>query len=392
MKEFFNDYVQTLETYIMFRIKEETARLTPELVAKNRKPISLSMGAPAANPPQFVIDKLTEAMNIKGIHSYSSPKGELYLREAIQKRMKSRFNVDLDVNKEIFSLIGSKEGIANFIRALINPTSDKNKQDIIMIPDPGYASYQEMIKSSGGRAYPIPLTVENEFMPEMEEVWTQMVKDGFNPEYAKSIVEFCKKHNIVLISDAAYSDLYFTEDEKPFSILEIEGAKDLAVEFYSFSKPYAMTGWRIGWVCGNAVAVDVFGKLKSAIDTGIYKAIQYAASEVLNSKEGDDYILASNIGFKKKQDIFVKGLKELGWGNFQVPTATFYLWLPIPPRYKTSVEFTNDLLRTSGIVAVPGSAFGQYGEGYFRASIVCNDEDLQECIDRMKADGFYFNK
>ena len=413
MKENFNHYVQDLETYIMFYIKETVARITPELEAKNRAPIALSMGAPTAAPPKFAIDRLKQILDEDGIHTYSSPKGEKFFRDAVKERMKRRFNVELDSDKEIFSLIGSKEGLANLIRIIINPTPKMEDRDIIMIPDPGYASYKEMIKVSGGRAYSLPLTKENNYMPDLEKLRTNMQSEGFEPtklkavvlnypnnplgctmtrEYAKSVVNFCKKYNLILISDTAYADLYFNDADKPFSILEIEGAKDCAVEFFSFSKPYAMTGWRLGWICGNSEIVGLFGKLKSTLDTGIFKAIQKAGAETLLSTEGEEYIKEKNIGFKRKQQIFVKGLKELGWGHFEVPEATFYLWLPIPPRYKSSKEFTDDLLKTSGVVAVPGSGFGKYGEGFFRVSVVCSDEKLQECIDRMKADGFYFNK
>lgn len=412
MKEKFNHYVQDLETYIMFYIKETVAKITPELIKKDRAPISLSMGAPTAAPPKFVIDKIKSLLDEEGIHTYSSPKGEKSFRDAVKERMAKRFGVELDADKEIFSLIGSKEGLANLIRIIINPTPNEKDRDIILIPDPGYASYKEMVKVSGGLAYSLPLTKDNDYMPNLEQIRQQVEQNGYdstkikavvlnypnNPlgctmtkEYAKSVVDFCNKYGIILISDAAYADMYFNEKEKPFSILEIAGAKDCAVEFFSFSKPYAMTGWRLGWICGNSEIVGLFGKLKSTLDTGIFKAIQKAGAEVLLSKEGDDYINEKNIGFKRKQDIFVKGLKELGWKDFIIPDTTFYLWLPIPPRYKTSKEFTDDLMTKSGVVTVPGSAFGKYGEGFFRISIVCSDEKLQECIDRMKADGFYFN-
>ena len=411
MQEFFNDYIQNLETYIMFRIKEEVARITPELVAKNRAPISLSMGAPTQMPPKFALDALKEAIDKEGMHTYSSPKGEKLFREACVQRMKNRFGVEIDPDKEIFSLIGSKEGIANFLRAIINPTTKKEEKEIIMIPDPGYASYKEMVKVSGGIGYSVPLTAENNFMPDMEHVLGQLVKDGYNPkkvkallinypnnplgatatrEYYESLVTFCKKHHILLISDAAYAEVYFKPELKPMSILEIEGAKDIAVEFHSLSKPYAMTGWRAGWICGNADAVRIFGKLKSTLDSGMFKAIQIACAKILNSKEGDKYIAEANKGFKKKQHIFVEGLKELGWSEFNVPDATFYLWIPIPPRYKTSVEFTDDLMHKSGVVAAPGSAFGEFGEGFCRISIVCSEEQLKEAIERMKTDGFYY--
>lgn len=413
MKELFNDYVQSLETYIMFQIKQETQRLTPELIEKGRKPISLSMGAPVEPPPKFVNDKLVEAMRGEGMHTYTTPKGEAYLIESIAKRMKNRFGVDLDPKTEIFSLIGSKEGIANMIRALINPTTKEEEKDIILIPDPGYASYKEMVKVSGGLSYSVPLTPENNYMPDMEEVASSLVEEGYslkkvkaliinypnnpmgviaNKKYLKSVVDFCKKHNILLMSDAAYVDLTFEGEEKAPSIFEIEGAKDIAVEFFSFSKPYSMTGWRIGWICGNKDAVGILGKLKSTIDTGIYKPIQKAAAEVLNSKEGDEYIIQANKRFEKKQKIVIDGFKELGWPMDKInpPRATFYLWLPIPPKYKTSKDFTDAVLKKSGIVLVPGNAFGKNGEGWFRLSYVASEEQMKEVIERLKKDGFRF--
>ncbi len=415
MKELFNDYVQSLETYIMFQIKQETQRLTPELTAKGRKPITLAMGAPVKVPPKFVTEKLIEAINTEGMHTYTTPKGESYLLEAIAQRMKNRFGVEFDTKTEICSLIGSKEGIANMIRALVNPTTDKEKQDIILIPDPGYASYKEMVKVSGGLAYGLPLTPENNYMPNLDEVAVQMEKDGLsmkkvkaliinypnNPlgavctlDYMKHAVEFCKKHNILLMSDAAYVDMVFEGQEPAPSVFEVEGAKDIAVEFFSFSKPYSMTGWRIGWVCGNKEAVGVFAKLKSTIDTGIYKPIQKAAAAIINSKEGDEYIKAANKGFEMTQKLVVQGFKELGWDmdKLNPPKATFYLWLPIPPRYKSSKEFTDAVLNTSGVVLVPGNGFGDNGEGWFRISIVAKEEDMVEVIRRLKEDGFYFEK
>ncbi|MFR1503519.1 MAG: aminotransferase class I/II-fold pyridoxal phosphate-dependent enzyme [Opitutales bacterium] len=415
MKEHFNEYVKSIETYIMFRIKQEAARLAPELEAKGRAPIALAMGAPVAPPPQFVYDKLAEALKIPQIHTYSSPKGENFYLEAIAKKMKNRFNVELDPQTEIFSLIGSKEGIANFIRALINPTNIEQDKDIILVPDPGYASYSQMIKTNGGISYPISLNKENNYMPDMNKIWENLIKDGLNPskvkamminypsnplgatctkDYLKHVVDFCKEKQIWLMSDAAYCDIYFEEQAKPHSIFEIEGAKDVAVEFYSFSKPYSMTGFRLGWICGNKEAVGTFGRLKSTIDTGLFKALQKCAAAVLNSKEGDEYIEQANKSFKKKQQIVINGFRELGWKieENDIPKATFYIWLPIPPRYKTSKEFTDDLLKTSGIVVVPGNGFGANGEGWFRLSAVATDEQLMDVIERMKKDGFYFSE
>ncbi len=413
MKELFNRYVQDIETYIMVQIKQRTLELTPELKAKGRAPISLDIGAPTDTPPKYVIDKLKEALDMEGMHRYSTPKGEAFFLDAVAKRMKNRFGVDVDPKTEICSLIGSKEGLANIVRELINPAEKDEDKEIILVPDPGYASYSQMLLVSGGLAYPIPLTLENNYMPDMEEVLSELKKDGYdekkvkaviinypnNPlgatatkEYYKEVVDFCKKHNYLLISDAAYCDMYFDENKKPCSALEVEGAKDVTLEFHSFSKPYAMTGWRLGWVCGNKEALGMFAKQKSTIDTGLFKALQYAAAAILNSEEGEEYIKNANDRFKEKQKILVDGFKKLGWKDedFVVPDATFYLWLPIPRKYKTSREFTSELLEKSGIVAVPGDAFGKYGEGYARISIVAPKDQLHEVIVRMEKDGFTY--
>lgn len=411
IEKLFNKEVMSLETYIMFRLKEETARLKDELTAKNRAPIALSMGAPTANPPQCLIDRLKEILDEDNIHTYSTPKGEPYFRKAVAQRMKNRFGVELDPETEIFSLVGSKEGIANLVRFITTPKTEELEKDVIMIPDPCYASYLQFIQCSGAKAYPMPLTAENDYKPDVEVIYHQIIKDGYKPEnikavfinypnnpmgisttkeYVKSVIDFCKKYDILLVSDAAYCDLYFAEDEKPFSIFEIDGAKDVGIEFFSLSKPYAVTGWRLGWVCGNKEVVQRLGKGKSTIDNGIFKALQKACAEILNSKEGDKYIEEGNKGYARKQAIMVKGFKELGWNMDKVPHTTFYLWLPIPRRYKSAFDFCQDVLRKSGVVLVPGNAFGQCGEGFFRLSYVCSDEKLQEVIDRFKADGFTY--
>lgn len=410
----FNKEVMELETYIMFKLKEKTAKLAPDLIARNRKPISLAMGAPTANPPQFVLDKLTEYLSKPNVHTYSTPKGEQQFRDAISAWMKRRFDVEIDADKEIFSLIGSKEGIANLIRFATTPKENEFEKDIILCPDPGYASYSQFVKTSGAKAWGIPLTPENNYMPNMQDVVADLVQKGYdknkikmiiinypnNPlgvsatrEYVKSLVEYCKKEQILLVSDAAYSELYFREEEKPFSVFEFEGAKDIAIEFFSFSKPYALTGWRLGWVCGNSSVVQRFGKGKSTIDNGIFKALQFACADLMNSVEGDEYIAQNNVEYKKKQHILLQGFKELGWeiDEDKIPHTTFYLWLPIPPRYENAFQFCAEVLEKSGIVIVPGNAFGEQGEGYFRLSFVCSETELQEVVDRLKADSFYFN-
>ena len=411
LKSKFNNYVQTLETYIMFQIKQKQLELTEELTKKGRKPIALSMGAPVDMVPQYAVDTLKSILDDPSIHTYSTPKGETYLLEAISRRMKKRFDVDLNPKTEIFSLIGSKEGIANMIRDLINPTTDEFEKDIIMCPNPGYASYTQMLKASGGLCWGIKMTPENNYMPNLEDELKELLSKGYkkekikaviinypnNPlgatctlEYMQKCVDFCKKHDIILISDNAYCDLYFDENDKPHSVLECNGAKDIAIEFYSFSKPYAMTGWRMGWAAGNEELVSMLGKLKSTIDTGIFKALQLTGAKLLDSKEGDDYIENANKKFKNKIQKFVNGLNSLGY-DVKMPKAAFYLWIKIPERYNgDSKKYAEDLLEKSGIVLVPGEAFGDLGKGYVRISVTNSEKNLDEVIERMKLDGFQY--
>ena len=411
MNEFFNDYVQTLETYIMFRIKETTAKLAPELKAKGRAPISLSMGAPTAAPPKFVIESLTKALSLEGIHTYSSPKGENFFREAVAKRMKERFNVELNPADEIFSLIGSKEGIANFIRALINPSLKKEEQDIILIPDPGYASYGEMIKVSGGLSYPVPLTVENNFMPDLEQVYANLIKDGYNPkkvkallinypnnplgatatrEYLESVVAFCKKHHILLMSDAAYTEMYFKPELKPMSILEIEGAKDIAVEFFSFSKPYAMTGWRIGFMAAPLWLAKACNKLQGQYTSGPSSIAQKASVEAFNGPQ--ECVQEMCEAFRRRRDLIVGLLKEIPGLRLNLPDGAFYVFPEVSAYFgkhcgNRVIGDANDLamylLEEAHVAAVSGDAF--CAPGYIRLSYATSDENIREACRRIAA-------
>lgn len=412
IKSLYSEHVKNLQTYIMFRIKQKMVDLTPELEKKNRTPLNLSIGAPTQPPPSIVIEELKNALNDPKISMYSSPKGEPFYLEAVAKRFKNRFGVELDPKTQVCSLIGSKEGLVNLFRAFITPQDKLEDKDIIMVPDPGYASYQESIRTIGGFPYSVQLKPEEDYLADPEKALKQLEKDGYdrtkvkmfvinypsNPigataslEYYQKVVNFGLKHNILICSDAAYADMYFGK-ELPPSILQANGAKDIAIEFHSLSKPYSMTGWRIGFAVGNADAVGILSKIKSTTDTGVFKAIQKAAVRALTDPKCDEYIKENNLIFQRRQKFMVEGFKKLGWpiDENKVPKATFYLWLPVPERYKTSEQFTDELLEKSGIVAVPGSGFGQYADRFFRLSLVLPDEQLKEVIVRMEKDNIRF--
>ena len=410
--EKFNNQIKNMSNYIMFVIKARQIELTDELTAKGRKPIPLSMGAPVEPVPDYVKQKTKEYLDVDSLHTYSTPKGEVKYLEAVATYMKNRFNVTLNPKNEIFSLIGSKEGIANMIRAMVNPTDNEADKDVILIPSPGYASYTQIIKAAGARAYGLDLNEENDYQPNLEEELKKYLQKGNdinkikaliinypnNPlgctckfSYLQHCVDFCNKYNIALISDNAYCEMYYDEEYKPHSALECDGAMNCCIEMYSLSKTYAMTGWRLGFACGNSEIVTMLSREKSTVDTGIFKVLQYASADLMVSEEGQKYIDEQNIKFKNKLQKFVNGLNELGY-QVKMPKATFYLWMKIPDRYSSCVEYAKDLLETSGVVVVPGTAFASCATRYVRLSVVASDEDLAEVIRRMKEDGFYYNK
>ena len=405
-KEIFNNQLKTMKNYIMFEIKARQIELTPELKAKDRTPIALSMGAPVEAVPDFVKEKTMEYLNIDSLHTYSTPKGEPRFLEACSTYMKNRFGVSVNPKDEICSLIGSKEGICHMIKALVNP----NQGDTILVPQPGYASYSQMIKASGAIGYGIDLTKENNFMPDLYETLEKYKNEGNdvkkikalivnypnNPlgctctkEYLQHCVDFCNDLGILLISDNAYCDMYYDEKFKPHSALECNGAMDCCIEMYSFSKTYAMTGWRMGWACGCKDAVMMLARMKSTVDTGIFKVLQYAGADILESPEGEKYTANQNEKFKNKLKKFTDGLKSLGY-DIEMPKATFYLWLKIPERFKDCVDYATQMLEKSGIVIVPGIAFDPRATRYCRLSVVAHDDDLDTIIERMKQDGFQY--
>jgi LL-diaminopimelate aminotransferase len=414
VKSLYSELCANMETYIMFRIAQRVADLTPSLTEKGRKPISMAIGAPTVSPPKALIDYFKQVLDEPGIHTYSVPKGEPYFREAVAQRMKTRFGVDINPNTEVCSLLGSKEGLAAMFRAIITPRLDRKEREIILTPDPGYASYKDAIEvGAGGLCYPIPLTPENNYTPDFNDVMAQLECDGYdskkvkalilnypsNPigapcglDYYKDAVAFAKKYGMLIISDVAYSEMVFPGEEKPHSALEVPGAMDIAIEFHSLSKPYAMTGWRIAFAVGNSDAVGILTKIKGTMDSGIFKAIQKAAAFALTSPECDRYIEEVNVIYQKKQALMLEGFRKLGWpmDELNPPKATFYFWLPIPRKYTSSVEFANDILEKSGVVVVPGVAFGEGGEGYFRMSLVNPDDELNEVLRRMNEDGFHY--
>jgi LL-diaminopimelate aminotransferase len=413
IRTLYSENIAEMETYIMFRIAKRVAELTPELTAKGRAPIKLSIGAPVADPPAILLEKTAEFLKTPGLHTYSTPRGEKFFLEAVQQRMKNRFHVDINPNTDVCSLLGSKEGLANMFRALITHKTNPAEQDVIMVPNPGYASYVDAIQICGGLPYAMKLTPENQYKPSFEALLQDMASQGIQPDRVKAMiisypsnpigataglayyekaVAFCQTHHILLISDLAYADVYFPGEDPPHSILEVPGASQVAIEFHSLSKPYGTTGWRLGFAVGHPDAIEALERVKGTIDSGLFKVMQKAAAFAMNSPECFAYAMTQNQQYEKNQLLMVEGFSKLGWPMSEIspPRATFYLWLPIPPRYKSSALYCTELLEKSGIVAVPGTAFGHYGEGFYRMSLVDTEANLREVLSRMETDGFTY--
>ena len=350
--------------------------------------IDLGIGDPDQPTPKFIIDALHRASLNPETHKYALDSGLPELRIAISQWYKKRFGVELDPDREILPLIGSKEGIAHAPLAFIN------NGDVVLVPDPCYPPYRSGTIFAGGEPYKMPLLAKMNFLPNFHEIKSGVLNKAKlmflnypnNPTSAvcdksffKDVVKFAEKHNIIVCHDAAYSELSYDGIEIP-SFLEVEGAKEVGVEFHSFSKIFNMTGWRLGFACGNAEVIQALGKVKSNIDSGVFNAIQMAGVEAL--KRIDKVTKSINSLYEKRRNVLVDGLNKIGW-SVPKPKATFYVWAPVLKRY-TSVSLAKALLDEADLVATPGNGFGESGEGYVRMALTVGEARLKEAVERIK--------
>ena len=377
--------------YLFVKIEEKKA----QLVKKGIDIIDFGIGDPDLPTPPHIFKKMHEVLESKESSNYPTSKGELSFRRAVADWYKKRFNVSLDPEKEVCALIGSKEGLAHLPLAFIDAG------DIALVPDPSYPVYKICTKLAGGEPYSLPLTAQNKFIPDLECVPEAIIKRAKmlfinypnNPtgavaglDFFEKCVRFAKKNDLLLVSDLAYSEMGY-DGYKPSSALEIPGAKDVTIEFHSLSKTYNMTGWRIGMAVGNSEAVKALATIKSNIDSGVFKAIQFAAIEALSGPQ--DCVLETRKVFEERRNILIDGLNSLGW-KLEKPKATFYMWVPVP-KGETSSSFTEKLLLKCGIMVVPGSGYGAAGEGYVRMAITLPKERITEAIIRMKKEKIIFS-
>lgn len=358
------------------------------LRAEGKDIIDLGVGDPDMPTPEPVIQALARAAAEPANHRYPSYEGLLPFRQSVASWYRRRFQVDLDPVTEVVSLIGSKEGIAHLPLAFIDPG------DIGLYSDPGYPVYKVAISFAGGIPVCLPLREENGFLPDLEAVPEETARKAKilyinypnNPTAATAdkpfferVVAFARKYKILVCHDAAYSEIAF-EGDRPASFLEVDGAKEVGIEFHSLSKTFNMTGWRIGFCVGNEKAVTALGKVKTNIDSGLFQAVQYAGIEALE-RNGKIPQELSKV-YQDRRDQVIAGLKACGLKPF-VPKATFYVWCPVPGK-KDSRTFARTLLVNTGVVVTPGVGFGQHGEGYFRISLTAPKHRLEEALIRIQ--------
>lgn len=372
----------------------EIDRKIAEAKAKGIDIISLGIGDPDSPTLQPIVDEMHKAIDNPKNHDYPPYNGTEQFRKGACDWIKRRFGVELNPDTEMLANIGSKEAIAHIFFAYVD------KGDYTLVPDPGYPVYHNATIFAGGTPYEMPLLEENGYLPDFDKIPEDIAKKSKlmflnypnNPtsatadlDFWKKAVDFCKKYDILLCSDMAYSEMTFDGYKAP-SVLQVEGAKDVAIEFYSHSKSYNMTGWRVGFVCGNADAVKALGTIKNNIDSGTFKAIQQAATTAFTVDE--KYITDLNNMYQERRDAAEEGFKELGW-NIKPSKATFYLWLPVP-KGMTSEEFVTVMLEKAHVVVPPGNGYGKYGEGYFRVALTKDVDTIKKCIQRMKDAGIHY--
>lgn len=378
-----SDRLKALPPYLF----AEVDRKKRELIAKGKDVIDLGVGDPDLPTPSFIIEALNEAARDPKNHRYALDAGMPVFRETISTWFQNRFGVKLDPAKEILPLIGSKEGIAHMPLAVINPG------DVALIPDPGYPPYRSGTLFAGGIPYLMPLLESNDFLPDLKAIPADMVKKAKvlylnypnNPtsaiatkEFFKEAVEFAYQNNLLIIQDAAYCEVGYEGYQAP-SILEVEGAKEISIEFHSLSKTFNMTGWRVGFAAGSADAIALLAKVKSNVDSGIFQAIQIAGKTALEKGAAVHKELLQM--YQKRRDLLVSGFAKIGW-NIPKAKATFYNWIPVPPG-STSAELALKFLEELNIIVTPGNGFGPNGEGYFRISLTVPDARIEEAIQRI---------
>lgn len=352
--------------------------------------ISLGMGDPDIATPDYVVEEMQRQVADARNHRYPTNIGLEEFAEAAAAFYRRRFGVDIDPASEFFPLLGSKEGLAHVILATADPG------DVVLVPDPGYPVYYSGTVIAGATPLIMPLKAENDFLPDLEAISAQdrrkaklmFISYPNNPtaavvpegsDFYVRVTEFARQNDIAVVSDNAYSELTFDGYVAP-SFLEIPGSKDVGIEFFSFSKPFNMTGWRVGFAVGNKDMLAALWRLKTNMDSGMFDALQRTATFILNSSW--DFVAEMNATYKRRRDLVISALSAIGL-NAPVPQATIYVWVPVPEGY-TSASFAEKVLDEAAVVITPGRGYGEYGEGFVRISLTAPDDRIEEAVSRIE--------
>ena len=375
--------LKRLPPYLFGQLNETKLRLRQE----GADIIDLGMGNPDQPTPQHIIDKLCEVVQDRKTHRYSASKGIPALLKAICRFYKNRFDVDLDSRTECIATIGSKEGLAHLMLALLDPG------DLALVPNPTYPIHIYGVAMAGGNVVSIPLREEENFVPDVEyitrEIWPRpkIITLNFphNPttatvslDFFEEIVRFAKDNQIMVVHDMAYADLTFDDYQAP-SFLQVPDAKDVGVEFYTMSKSYNMAGWRLGFCVGNPDIIAALAKIKGYHDYGIFTPIQVAGIAALDGPQ--DCVQRQCETYQSRRDVLCDGLNRIGW-PVKSPKASMFTWAPIPEPYREmgSIEFSMMLMKEAHVALAPGIGFGDLGEGYVRIAMVENEHRLRQAI------------
>lgn len=353
--------------------------------------IDMGMGSPDLPVPEAVRKELAARIHDRHINRYPAGDGMIELKRAIAYWYGKRFNVDLDPSSEVIVLIGSKEGIANLSAAFLN------RDDYALVPSPTYPIFFNSVIMFGGTLYNMPVLPENKFLPDYRRIDPAVLRRAklmflsypHNPtttcvdrDYFKDVVSFAKENRIIVSHDAAYSELCFDGYRAP-SFMEVEGSRDVGLEFHSFSKTFSMAGWRIAFAVGNAELLKLLTKMKSYVDFGVFSAIQKAAITALELHE--EITEETRLTYQRRRDVLCDALDDLGWKH-ERPKATMYVWVPIPEKYKemTSLEFASLVIKETGVAFAPGIGFGEAGNDHIRFALVEPEDRIVEAMERLK--------
>ena len=375
--------IQKLPPYLFAEID----RLKRQVAARGIDLINLGIGDPDTPTPPHVVARLRESAGNPANHRYPDYEGLFSFREAAATWMDRRYGVGLDPTTEVVSLIGSKEGIANMAVAFVDPG------DVVLVPDPGYPVYHIGTSFNGGTTFRMPLRRENAFLPDLSAIPADVARRAKllwlnypnNPTAAVAphaffadAIRFAERHGIIICHDAAYAEIYF--GERPPSILEIPGGREVAIEFHSLSKTFSMTGWRIGFAAGHPELIAGLGKVKTNVDSGVFQAVQEAAIAALTGEYG--VVERLRAMYRERREVLVAGLRDIGLAA-EAPAGTFYVWVPVP-RGITAAALATRCLTEAGVVVTPGNGFGDAGEGYIRFTLCSPVERLREAVERLR--------